>query len=350
MNRLTRLPALLLKIAPGAALFCASGAVAEVTSFPVIPSATDPAIKTFDEAHWVYVDHDIVAGNKTTPTPDRRELLLWLPGTGGTARGAQDFVTLAAGLGYHVISLMYPDDIPASACSRDDNPKSFEDFRLAIIQGGRATYRNGLREISIDRHDSIESRLIRLLRHLQEIRPKENWAQFLNKDGTIRWEAVAVAGQSQGGGHAMLIGINHRVARVIGFGSPKDYGKKSDAPAAWYAKESATPKSRFFAFNHRQDPVACTPEQLLKNLAALKLDTFGRPADVDSEPAPYRHARILFTGHPAPTITDATSPEAKIAHGSAISTRNADRRKPVWTYLLTEKTDLPEPPAGPPKN
>lgn len=309
MNRLTRLPALLLKIAPEAALFCASGAVAEVTSFPVIPSDTDPAIKTFDEAHWVYVDHDIVAGNKTTPTPDRRELLLWLPGTGGTARGAQGFVTLAAGLGYHVISLMYPDDIPASACSRDDNPKSFEDFRLAIIQGGRATYRNGLREISIDRHDSIESRLIRLLRHLQEIRPKENWAQFLNKDGTIRWEAVAVAGQSQGGGHAMLIGINHR-----------------------------------------QDPVACTPEQLLKNLAALKLDTFGRPADVDYEPIPYRHARILFTGHPAPTITDATSPEAKIAHGSAISTRNADRRKPVWTYLLTEKTDLPEPPAGPPKN
>ena len=147
-----------------------------------------------------------------------------------------------------------------------------------------------------------------------------------------------MAGQSQGGGHAALIGIKHPVARVICFGAPKDYSKQLDAPAAWYGEASATPKNRFFAFNHHQDPKGCTPAQLLKNLKALGLDAFGTAAEVDNEAFPYHHARMLYTGYPAVTVTGEESEGAKAAHGAAINTQNADRWKQEWTYLLTETT------------
>jgi hypothetical protein len=321
----------------GAAAFLLSiAAHAEVTTFSVIPSATDPEIKHFNDPHWIYVDRDIVVEHQADRPEARHELLLWLTGTGGKGHDAQGFSKLAASLGYHVVTLMFPDDIPASACANDSNAKSFEEFRMAIIQGGRATYKGGSKEISIERPDSIENRLIKVIQRLQQMRPKESWKQFLNEDGSIKWESIAVAGQSQGGGHAALIGIKHRVARVLCFGAPKDYNKKLNAPAAWYGQQSATPKSRFFAFNHHQDPKGCTPEQLLNNLKALALDAFGPPAEVDSEPFPYRHARILYTSYPAVTITGVESEGAKAAHGSAIMTTHAERWKQVWTYMLTQ--------------
>ena len=209
---------------------------------------------------------------------------------------------------------------------------------MAIIRGGRAKYQDGRKELAIARAECIESRLIKLLQHLQKLRARENWAQFLNADGSIKWETVAVAGQSQGGGHAALIGIKHRVARVMCFGAPKDYSRRLDAPAAWYGDESATPKALFFAFNHHQDPKGCTPEELLRNQKALGMDVLGPPTEVDSEPFPYHHARILYTGYPAVTVTGVESDGAKTAHGSAIMTKNAERWKQVWTYMLTEKS------------
>jgi hypothetical protein len=75
---------------------------------------------------------------------------------------------------------------------------------------------------------------------------------------------------------------------------------------------------------------------LLRNLKALGLDASSPPAEVDAEPFPYHQARILYTGYPVVTIMGVGSEGAKIAHGSAINTKNADRWKQVWTYMLTE--------------
>jgi len=311
------------------------------TRTTVLPSATDQNITQFNDPHGVYIDRGIVvdrrAGSTPPPHAQRHELLLWLGGTGGRQQGAQGFANLAAGLGYHVVTLVYPNDTPATVCARDSDPEAFENFRLAIIQGGRAGYQNGRKAIDIERHDSIEHRLTKLLEHLQHHRPEEDWGQFLDAAGGIRWESIAVAGQSQGGGHAALIGIKHRVARVMCFGAPKDYSRALDAPAAWYGNVSSTPKGRFFAFNHRQDPIGCTPEQLMANLRALGLDADGPPADVDVEVHPYRRARILYTNDPPVLVEGVDSEGARTAHGSAISTRNADRWKAVWTYMLTDR-------------
>lgn len=311
---------------------------AGVTSFGVLPSATDPGITNFDQPHSVYLNREIVVEHQAGLAQDRHELYVFIPGTHppGTPRTASHgpvaFCELAANLGYHVVSLTYPNDIAASICRNDRDPGEFENFRLAIIQGGASKY------IKVSRADSIENRLIKLLQRLQEGRPRENWAQFLNPNATLKWEAIAVGGHSQGGGHAALIGIKHRVARVISTGAPKDYNHRLNAPAAYYREASATPKSCFFAFNHWQDWTGDTsPKQLLENFHALGLDAFGAPAEVDTEPAPYHHTRILMTHFPAVTVKGPQDDGSLTAHHSMLNPQNAERWKPVWTYLLTEK-------------
>ena len=305
---------------------------ADVTSVRFLPRATDPQIGvTYNSPHFMFINRDIVVEQNPRLSPDRHQLLLFLTGTGGTASGAKAFCELAADLGYHVINLMYPDTIPATICAGDPDPKAFEDFRMTIIQGGKSKH------LTVETADSIENRLVKLLVHLKPLRPREDWGQFLNKNGSIKWETIAVSGQSQGGGHAALIAIKHRVARVICTGAPKDYSKRLDAPAAWYGDDSATPIGRFFVFNHQQDPKGCTPEQLFKNLTALKLDAFGGPVDAATEKSPYHYTRILTTSYPSVTVTGVESNGAKIAHTSVIEDANAARWNQVWTYMLTEK-------------
>ena len=178
--------------------------------------------------------------------------------------------SLETSRGYHCIELMYPDDIAAAEVCRDDrDPKSYEAFRWAIIKGGASPH------LTIDRVDSIEHRLHRLLLLLSQLRPREDWGQFLH-GSEIAWERIAVAGQSQGGGHAGLIGVKYHVARVIMFGAPKDYSRARRQPATWYSEPKATPVEAFFSINHRQDRVGCSFDEVLQSLHVLPRS--GRPS------------------------------------------------------------------------
>jgi pimeloyl-ACP methyl ester carboxylesterase len=288
----------------------------------VIPSTTDPGIKTFNNAHSICVDRTILVEGGG----GRHELLLFIPGTHGNGRGAKAFLETAASLGYHTIELMYPDEISAAVCDGDNDPGAFEAFRMAIIEGGSSP------RITIPRAESIENRLQKLLIHLQEKRPSERWSQFLNGN-QIAWEHIAVAGQSQGGGHAALIAIKHRVARVLMFGAPKDFSRALNAPAAWYSEPSATPPALFFGINHQQDRQGCSFTEVLHNQVALHMDRFGSPIDVDIEKPPFRHARILKTNYPG------TQVDSKTAHGTAIADRNSSVFRPIWRYMLSEPGD-----------
>lgn len=305
----------------------------DVTRVAIRPSETDPAITSFDVSHFVFVDRAIVVRHDQQKPAPRRELLVWLPGTlppganGSGPGGAVRFCELAAGVGYHVIVLKYPNDQPAARCRRDPHPDAFEQFRRAIIAGGSSFYRR------VERVDSIENRLEQLLRYLQRARADEDWSQFLDDRGRVRWEQIVLAGQSQGAGHAALMGIQRRVARVICFGGPKDHSLALRRPADWLSHASATPKSRFFAFNHQQDRQGCSPAEQRENLHVLGLDAFGPIVDVDTASPPYGHTRCLTTNHPGTPL------ESRAAHTAVISPRNLGLFGPVWTYLLTEPVD-----------
>jgi pimeloyl-ACP methyl ester carboxylesterase len=309
-------------------VFAAGNLAAEVTRVKIIPRDTDPAIGAeFNQPNTAYVDRGIVVEGDPRLPAVRRELLVFLPGTSGSGdRGGEGLCELAARLGYHAVSLTYPTAVAAAqVCANDPDPTAFESFRWALIEGGRSPH------ITVSRTESIEHRLIRLLQRLQALRPREAWGQFLQADGTLRWESIAVSGHSQGGGHAALIALRHRVARVICTGAPKDYSRALDAPAAWYTRESATPKSRFFTFNHVADRQGCNWPQQLRNLAALGLTALGAPVDVSKSSPPYGASRVLFTTFPATN-------DSREAHSSVIASKDASRLEPVWRYLLTAAT------------
>jgi hypothetical protein len=302
---------------------------------PVLPSKTDAQIQTFDFPHYIFLNPDIIITKRPNLLADRHQLLLFIPGTQPPGsphkgKGPYKFFEEAANLGYHVIFLTYPNDVSAAeACNRDPDPRAFEKFRMALITGG--SFKNAFKDITIAPADSIENRLTKLLVYLKTTRPQEDWGQFLNGDGSIKWGVIAIAGQSQGGGHAALIAIKHRVARVICSGAPKDFNHVHNRPAAWYHEESATPKNRFFAFNHDQDRTGnCTPEEQMENLRALGLQRFGTPADVDVEKPPYHHTRILKTNYPGGKL------ESVEAHTTFLNPKNAEVFKIVWDYVLTD--------------
>jgi pimeloyl-ACP methyl ester carboxylesterase len=254
-------------------------------------------------------------------------MLLFLPGTGGHGRGPTALLETAASLGYRCVTLMYPDDVAAAeVCRQDFDPESFEDFRMAIIRGGKSTH------IRVEEFDSIESRLTKLLLLLRQARPLEDWGQFLDAKDGIRWEKIAVAGQSQGGGHAGLIAVKHRVARVLMFGAPKDFSLALQRPANWYSEAKATPVSRFFAINHRQDRQGCSFDELLENVRALGMEVNAPVVDIDREEPPYRNSRVLVTDYPGTRV------DSKTAHGTAIANGNQAVFRKTWIYMLTTPT------------
>lgn len=291
----------------------------ELNRFTIRPSLTDPAISTFDSDHSVFIDASV---------QPRNELVLYLPGTNGKTTNTDGFCGTAAKLGFHVINLMYPDAIAATIARNDRDPDAMLKFRLEIIEGGdRSKY------VEVDRSNSIENRLIKLLAYLAKQRPSEGWAQFL-EGGSPNWAKIVVSGGSQGAGHSCLIAIRHRVARAVLFGGPKDFDRVRDAPADWYTKPK-TPADRFYTFNHKQDKQGCDYEEQRR---ICKLMGIGPEADVDAVPAPYGGARALFTDFPGGSLESVRAHASVIGDGATPKTANGGYRfQPVWEYMLNGK-------------
>jgi pimeloyl-ACP methyl ester carboxylesterase len=283
----------------------------------VRPAETDPAITRPNQPHRVFLDRAAAA---------RGELLVYLPGTAAQTTDQDHFGRLAATLGYHVVYIMYPNDTAAAVCNGDEDETTFEKFRREIISGEDLDPR-----VQVGRPDSIEHRLLALVRWLAAQKPDEGWGQFLDGSAGLVWRKVALAGHSQGGGHAQLMAKDHAVARVIALGSPKDFNHRHGRPAAWYGG-GATPPSRIFALIHEQDTQACTYVQQLENLRASGL---GSVAGIDGAAPPYGGAHVLVTHAPGGKV------ESAMAHLSLVFDFTLPRAggrnllAAAWEYLLT---------------
>ena len=293
-------------------------ATAEVQYRAALPAATDAAIIWPDAPHRVYFD---------PAARHRNQLLVFLPGTGGRNAGPpREFSMTAAELGYHVVDLAYPNAISATVCWRDSDSACFEKFRQEIIDG-----RDISPLIAIGRADSIENRLEKLLRLLDVQEPGKGWGGFLAPAGGVAWEKVALAGQSQGGGHAALIAREHKVARVLMFSAPKDYNRQLHKPAPWY-RQGRTPVQRFFAFVHTLDKQGCDFSQQLEIFRVMGMTS--KPVIVDGAAPPYGGTHVLLTNFPGRKISSQQAHVAGISNGLRDAS-GSPLFKPVWTYMLT---------------
>jgi hypothetical protein len=287
----------------------------------VLPSLTDAKINSFDTVHGVYFNPSVKSKNK---------LVVFLPGTNGSGTGGKLFAQVAANEGFHVVSLTYPTSIAATICHSQSDENCFENFRREIIEG-----KDSSSLIEVNRTNSIENRLHKLLAYLKKNFKGENWGRYLTEGGEINWEELILSGQSQGGGHAPLMAKSHKVSRVIMFSAPKDWDRNRDKPAKWYGK-GKTPLKSYFAFNHIQDKQGCDYDQQLKNLKMLGLLEFGEAVDVDKIRPPFKKSRILITDYPNKPSASVEAHTSLMSDGRTPLDKNGvPYFKPVWVYMLT---------------
>lgn len=240
----------------GLTLCLMGSAHAEMVRLDVRPSTTASEIQAADAPHIVLFDASNANGN----------LLLWMPGTSGSPRiGPQlNFPQFAAQQGYRVVMLSYITEQGVSnICVGKNlraNRRCAEDFRQKRIFGN-----GGFSLIADQPQDAIVHRLSKLLQQLTATRKDEHWDQYLNADGSPRWERIAVAGQSQGGGHAAFIAKTRAVARVVMLSGGWDMSAPGEI-ADWYAKPSATPPERWYAAYHVEEPTARTMAEISRTL------------------------------------------------------------------------------------
>jgi hypothetical protein len=236
---------------------------------PVNPNCSDPQCNH----HHVWLD---------ASRPSNGKLFVFMPGIavrGPRPRSYQLVQQEAARLGYHVIGLMYQNNVgPGAVCAGSPDPNCVENVLLEMIDG---VDRSG--GVAVSRANSIENRLTKLLRYLAALFPGEGWSRFLHK-GEPKWAQIAVGGHSGGANQAPLIAKIHHVDRVVMVAGPPGVS------APWVI--GATPAAKYFALLHQRDP---RTGAILANIDALDLDRFGDPVVPELSEPPYGGTHILIT-------------------------------------------------------
>ena len=289
------------------------------TSF-VNPQLTDPQIDLALAQHYLARNPGI--------TP-RNQLMVFFPGTNGTPFFYRTINNLAADMGYHALGLSYVNDQAVNdLCGPTLDLNCYGDVRLEVFDG---TERSAL--VNVNRPNSIENRLIKLLIYMQQTDPSANWVQYLDANNQIRWDKIVVAGHSQGGGHAGIIGKNKRVARVIMFAAI-DFSGFRNSVANWMLAPSITPDSEYYGFSHQQDEAVNYKILSTRGWVAYGMNAFGSPVNVESAASPYNNTHSLNSNFLA-------IPAGSNYHGSVVvdSRFPVDQNgvsiyEPVWRYLL----------------
>jgi hypothetical protein len=253
---------------------------------------------------------------------------------GGTAMTPSQFLFLseqAARNGFHVVNLSYANaDAVQIVCGTDPDNSCFENVRQEVIDGTDRTTK-----VAVNRANSLENRLIKLLEHLRSKYPTDGWADYMEGSGP-RWNSIVLSGHSQGGGHAALIAKSRSVARVALLASPVDnigpFARQvgSTWPAPWLLGPHVTPSERYFAFGHAQDGISDWGLQW--KAQGLGLTDFGPIVNVDEETPPYRNSHTLMTNAtPRPPVTPHNS--VSVDAGTPVGPNGQPLFAPVWQYI-----------------
>ena len=286
------------------------------------PQATDPAIDKALDAHFVWLD---------TTAQSNHKLLVFLPGTAAVPGRTQLVEQEAARLGYHVIGLMYQNDVQLAICGGVTDPTScYENARLEILHG---VDRSDL--VDVSPANSIDNRLTKLLQFLASSFPEEGWSRFL-ADDKPKWSRIAVGGLSQGGGQAAMIAKLRLVARVVMFSSPPD-SLGTEAPP-WLATH-VTPSDRYWGLAHDRD-VFFRP--ILAGWDSLGMAAFGDRGAPETSAPPYGFTHMLVTDLlPRDGSYSGLSPHRSTVNDQ-LTPLNPDGTccalRDAWRYLLTARS------------
>lgn len=312
-------------VSPGAVMSVATAEPAPLVPRLIVPQATDPEITWVGTVnpqfnhHYVWFDPSLVSNPR---------LFVFMPGAGGRPRGYQLVQREAARLGYHVIGLMYQNDIAVvERCTGSPDPDCSGNMRLEMVDGiDRSPF------LDVNPANSIDNRLTKLLLYLDALYPDERWGRFL-EEGAPKWSQIAFGGHSLGAAQAALIAMIRHVDRVVMLSGPTDV-RVPEVPDAWVAI-GETPAVKYFGLFHQREDFA---PWILRNLAALDLERFGDPVVAElGEPA-YGGTHILVTdlepqgGYATPNPHRSTA----IDFVTPLGADGAPLLRDAWRYLLGE--------------
>jgi pimeloyl-ACP methyl ester carboxylesterase len=244
----------------------------------VLPASTDACITQALDSHYVYRAAAVAPAGK---------LLVFLPGTGAKASQYQLILAQAARAGYHAIGISYPNSDAIGVLCATQPTTCYGDARLEVVTG-QAT--SSL--VSVDRANSIENRVIKLVRFMRSTEPAGDWGQFLTGDTAVVWSKISIAGHSQGGGHALFIAQRYSVGRATAYGSYGDGLPGTAGPAPWVTRPFATPTSRMVGFISAFDELV-VPLQAFSAWSAIGMN--GDVVNVDDHPPPFGASQRFFT-------------------------------------------------------
>jgi len=182
----------------------------QVRQESIAPRDTDPAIDIqFAEPHIVFFP----------VAPVRGLMFLFLHATGQVPDDYLLISQQAARNGYHAINLRYASmgfDF-ATLCGPSPEPDCSENAKIEQFTGADRSDK-----LNVNRANSTENRLTKLLACLQARFPGDGWGAYAARE-TAKWQSIAIAGHSQGSVQAPFIARDYSVARVIMFSGPAAY-------------------------------------------------------------------------------------------------------------------------------
>lgn len=169
-------------------------------------------------------------------------LVVFLAGTAYTPARDSVFLERSRSLGFHTLGLAYVNHRSIqSVCGRDS--ACFGSTRREIVYG-----QNLSKKVSVSAANSVVGRL------KANLKANPALAEFrLNPEGEPDWAKIVVSGHSQGAGHAAVLGIDKKVARVALLGGPNDRLKKSVPAWVQPASATGTPAASWFGLAHADD-------------------------------------------------------------------------------------------------
>lgn len=212
-------------------------AFAKLNTLSVLPGANDSQIRQAKGPHLALFDDEVRPNNL---------LFIAIGGTNSTPSQYLEVLKIAAGLGYDVLSVDYPNEVISTVCrERATELDCYDNYRAEIVLGQPVSS-----VVQVDQKNSIMNRIQDLLSTMARNNPAR-WARYF-QNGQIDWAHVVLAGHSQGSGHAVYISKMFAVHGVLMTGGPQDYLTKT-GPVAWIQKPGQTESARYFSFLHRDD-------------------------------------------------------------------------------------------------
>ncbi|MFO7587493.1 MAG: hypothetical protein R6X22_05415 [Gemmatimonadota bacterium] len=305
-------------LAPTTSLSSQAHADPPIERWTIRPDLTDPGID-------VGLDDYIIR----VPARGRNgRLFMFLPGSRVGPGTGEVVQAEAARLGYLVIGLSYPNDPGlVSFCGPAPDPDAcYETTRLEGITGEDVSS-----FVTIDRANSIDNRLTRLLEYLAANRPGDGWSQFL-AGGEPKWAHIAVGGVSQGAGYAAMLAKMRRIDRAVMLSGVTD--AIGGVAAAWVTP-GVTPPGRLYGLVHQQDNQF--RPGVLANWVALGMDAFGGPVVPEASVPPYDGARMLIT-NVTPSNGSFAAPFPHASTGvdpfTPFTADGVPVLRPAWRYML----------------